>query len=260
MVAFRRGGGRRLLLRGAADLWRPGGGHFLSSSHAFRSFASRFLSAMLLLAAAAVFLIRTARPPVLAQPAPAPGELRAVTLVFGQRRPAHPVEWHGGDRAGTIEKIEGYHFTGEAASRHVVAVRHHAWPAFPTRCGPRASAAASVSNHPDRRHHLLPRARRCRNPRQARSQGEFAFRPAELPEIAASIRCARWWRCTAAPVVEPSARPVRGRLPSIAVDGGKPWVAWQAYRDKADRIFLRASENGRWAARSKSPKTRGLCS
>ena len=31
-------------------------------------------------------------------------------------------------------------------------------------------------------------------------------------------------------------------------DGNKIWVAWQAYRDKADRVFLRSYENGRWAA------------
>ncbi|MEO7142044.1 MAG: hypothetical protein ABI165_00915, partial [Bryobacteraceae bacterium] len=37
--------------------------------------------------------------------------------------------------------------------------------------------------------------------------------------------------------------------PSIAVDGETTWVAWQAYKDKSDRIFLRAYRNGIWGER-----------
>ena len=88
-------------------------------------------------------------------------------------------------------------------------------------------------------------------------QGEFAFRPAELPESESIFPLRALVEVRRSPVVSTiSESQYEDDYPSIAIDGSKTWVAWQAYQGKADRVFLRASATAAGRAARSDRETR----
>jgi hypothetical protein len=208
----------------------------------------------ILTAGAVALWLGRVRPPSVAiasPPPPAGEELRAITLVFGQKD-REPTHWDGSAAlsAGSIERIAGYHFAKQdTVSGREWQCSSHPWPGHPHEMYP--------SQRPQPHPYLaIPVGVTIyyRAPADAEmrinmgKQGEFAFRPSELPEIESIYPMRALVEVRRSPIVETlSESQYEDDYPSIAVDGGRIWVAWQAYRDKADRIFLRANENGRWA-------------
>src|ERR1700683_2558695 len=89
------------------------------------------------------------------------------------------------------------------------------------------------------------------------AQGAFAF---ALSEVTAAPKPFLGGRVTVvrAPTVEKLSGPqFEDDEPAMAItEGGKPAVAWVAYRDRADRVLLRTLENGAWSeAEEVTPKT-----
>ena len=206
---------------------------------------------LLLSGAVLLWLGRAGKPPVLAQAAASNDNLQAVTLVFGEKD-NQPSKWDGSATisAGSIEKIEGYHFTGtdkidgtswQCATHAWPAFAHEMWPAERPQPRPYPTIPIGVT--------IFYRAPAGAEMRIKLDQGEFAFRPAELPETAGIYPLRAMVEVRRAPVVEAlSDAAHEDDYPSIATEGDTVWVAWQAYRDKADQVMLRRYQNGRWEA------------
>ncbi|MGH9667159.1 MAG: hypothetical protein ACRD9L_22270 [Bryobacteraceae bacterium] len=180
--------------------------------------------------------------------------LQAVNLLFGVKD-AQPAAWDGSVSisAGTIEKIEGYHFTASAKiSGNSWECSSHPWTPFQAGMHPNERPEPHATMMIPIGITLYYRAPvNARMDVKLKTGATFGFLPAELPEIDAiyplnshAIEVRR------APVVQQiTDAAYEDDYPSIASDGETVWVAWQAYRDKGDQIFLRPYRNGRWGGR-----------
>lgn len=184
------------------------------------------------------------------QPAPAADDLQSVTLVFGSKD-VEPSKWDGAVSIakGKIERVRGYHFTRESK------VTGTSWE-----CATSAWAPFSGGMHPNEK--PQPRATNMepvgvtiefRAPADAALTvrfargGTFSFRPLDIPEHEGLFPLAATVEVYRTPVVEAvTAGGPEDDYPSIAIDGGQIWVAWQGYQDKAEHVFLRKMENNAW--------------
>ena len=164
------------------------------------------------------------KPPAVAMagPPPAGGELRAVTLVFGQKD-SEPTKWDGSVAisAGSIEKVAGYHFTQAGQSeRRILAVRYASVArAIRTRCGLRERPQPHAYLTDPLGVTIYYRAPADAEIRvKLAQQGEFAFRPAELPEIESIFPLRALVEVRRSPVVETmSESEYEDDYPSMAV-------------------------------------------
>ncbi|MEX2263590.1 MAG: hypothetical protein WD696_16655 [Bryobacteraceae bacterium] len=187
------------------------------------------------------------------QPAAPADELQAVTLVFGTKDAA-PAKWDGSASlsSGRIERIVGYHFNQDAKI-----VGDNAWE-----CSTHAWAGFAGGMHPDERpqpyaNQVQPigvtiqfQAPPDAEMRIQLPQREFTFRPMDVPEFGGIFPLNSDVEVYRTPVVSAiTDGEFEDDYPSIATAGDTVWVAWQAYRDEGDRIFLRGQTNGRWSER-----------
>ncbi|MEK7408079.1 MAG: hypothetical protein AAB225_23655 [Acidobacteriota bacterium] len=187
------------------------------------------------------------------QPAPAPAELQAVTLIFGAKDDA-PSKWDGSATIskGKIEKIAGHHFT--ETSKILGA---NAWE-----CATHAWAPFRAGMHPNERPQPRPtpvepigvtiyfRAPADAELRVKIPTGEFSFRPLDLPETGSLFPLNATVEVVRTPVVEQvTDAEYEDDYPSLAADGEALWLAWQAYRNQGERVFLRRYANGTWGER-----------
>jgi hypothetical protein len=187
------------------------------------------------------------------QPAPAEHEAQAVTLVFGSKD-AEPSPWNGAASitAGRIEKITGYHFTEKCR-----VLENNAWE-----CGTHPWPSFSGGMHPNEK--PQPRATQVepvgvtiqfRAPATAELRvkvpaGEFSFRPLDLPEHEGLFPLQARIEVYRTPVLEQvTDDSFEDDYPSLAADGDTIWLAWQAYRERAEHVFLRRYQNGAWGER-----------
>jgi hypothetical protein len=216
----------------------------------------RTVIALLLAAAAVAFLswrdtAVTQASQVITQPQPAPGpnDLQAVTLIFGSKDP-QPTQWDGEvsiDR-GTIVRVSGYHFSENCK------VSGNSW-----QCGTIPWAQFSGGMHPNEK--PQPRATSVepfgvtvefKAPADASltvkvPRGEFSFRPMDIPETEGIFPLQAMVEVYRTPVMEQiTGGEYEDDFPSLAVEGDTLWVAWQSYKDRADRVFLRKRESGVW--------------
>ena len=164
-------------------------------------------------------------------------DLKAVTLVFGQKD-AKPTRWDGSATisAGTIEKIAGYHFSSnskidgaswQCATSPWPAHTHEMWPSERPQPQPYSVIPIGVT--------IYYRAPADAEIRVKLAPGDFAFRPAELPEISGIYPLAALVEVRRSPIEQlVTTADYEDDFPSIAVDGGSVWVAWQGYKDKGD--------------------------
>ncbi len=176
--------------------------------------------------------------------APGPGRIQAVTLEFGVKD-VTATRWDGSAAisTGRIVRIRGHHFTDkdqvEGASGWQAGTSD--WP------------GSGGGMHPNE----LPQPRPTRvstvgvtvyyqAPDNAvlfvkTAQGEFDFRPADVPESAPLPLLASRVLAYRVPVAETLTTPeYEDDYPSVAIDkSGQPWVAWIGYRDQNDEVFLR---------------------
>ena len=191
---------------------------------------------------------------VLAQPSKtSPDNLRAVTLVFGEKDD-QPSKWDGSAEisSGVIERIAGYHFSRDSAvTGSSWQCSTHPWPAFShemwpsERPQPRATVVIPIGvtlyyQAPPGSTITVKLADRV----------PFSFKPDDLPAIESIYPLRAQVDVHRSPVTELlTDSEFEDDYPSIAADGDTFWVAWQAYRDKADQIFLRGYRNGQWGER-----------
>ncbi len=184
---------------------------------------------------------------------PSMAGLKAVTLVFGEKD-AQPAEWDGSATisTGSIERIEGYHFTKECqVSGNSWTCSTHPWTPFQQgmnpaeRPQPHATPLVSVGVT------LYYRA-----PADAvisvklKNGRDFSCKPAELPEIESIYVVNATIEIRRTPIVEQiTDGQYESDFASIATAAGTVWVAWQGYHDKGDTIFLRPYRNGTWGER-----------
>ncbi|MEZ5401680.1 MAG: hypothetical protein R2729_18550 [Bryobacteraceae bacterium] len=195
------------------------------------------------------------------QPAPAAADLQSVTMIFGSKDP-QPAVWYGSVSisTGTIERLAGYHFDEKARI-----LDGNRWT-----CSTRAWGTFSGGMHPNEKPQPQPTpVETCgvtvefRGPAAAEikvtlPKGEFAFRPMDVPHNEGIFPLNAMVEIYRTPVVrQVTADDFEDDYPSIAVEGGKVWMAWQAYKNQADRIFLRAYENGQWGERTAITDTSG---
>ena len=188
---------------------------------------------------------------VLAGPQPAgAANLKAVTLVFGEKDAA-PTAWDGSASisAGSIERIMGHHFTETCKVEALSwSCSTHPWTPFQQGMNPRerpqphdtplerVGVTIYYQGPPDATISVkLPRNQ------------QFAFQPASLPEIEGIYPLNATIDVHRSPVVQQiTANQNENDFPSIASSGDTTWVAWTAYRDKADTVFLRPYRQGAW--------------
>ena len=202
-------------------------------------------------AALFVSVWRSAPRPLAAAALPSMEGLQAVTLVFGEKD-NQPAKWDGTATlsGGTIERIEGYHFTRESKilGDSGWQASTHPWPAFShemfpsERPQPRATPVEAIGvtiyyRAPDSVAMKID---------FADGQG-FSFRLADLPAEGSIYPYSARVEVRRSPVVQQVSSPdAEDDYGSIAVDGDTVWTAWQSYRDKADSILLRAYQGGQW--------------
>jgi hypothetical protein len=209
-----------------------------------------FIICILTAGVIALWQVRIKPPAVaIASPPPVAGEEpRAVTLVFGQKD-NQPTKWDGSASisAGNIERIAGYHFTKkDSVNGAAWQCASYPWPGHPHEMWPSQRPAPHPYLQVPIGVTIYYRAPADAEIRVKLAQGEFAFRPAELPEIESIYPLRALVEVRRSPVVETiSESRYEDDYPAMAADGNRIWVAWQAYRDKADRVFLRGCENGR---------------
>jgi hypothetical protein len=184
------------------------------------------------------------------QPVAAADELQAVTLIFGSKD-IQPSPWDGSVSLsqGKIERLAGYHFNEEAriAGTDSWVCSSYAWGAF------------SGGMHPNEKPQPHPTAMQTcgvviyyRAPPTAEfhvkvQKGEFTFRPTDIPQTEGIFPLGALVEVYRSAVVEKATTAeYEDDFPSLAADGDRLWLAWVAYRDKADRVFLRSYENGAW--------------
>jgi hypothetical protein len=186
---------------------------------------------------------------------PLPADLRAVTLIFGEKD-AQPSSWDGSASisAGEISSISGYHFNSESKilPGHSWSCASHPWTPFQTGMNPRERPQPHATMLEPIGVTIYFRAPpdaaidvRLKNGQQ------FSFRPADLPEIepiypldAHSISVLR------TPVVQQiTDQEYENDFASVAAGGDSVWVTWMGYRSKADTVFLRSWRQGQWGDR-----------
>ncbi len=183
------------------------------------------------------------------QPTPPEKELQSITLVFGSKD-TKPTDWDGSVAIskGEIVRLLGYHFTADHS------VSNNSW-----KCGTYEWGSFNAGMHPNEKGQPQPTPMQpCgvtilfRAPGDARftvkvPTGEFTFRPMDVPEgegifpLGATIEVTR-----SATAELATTAAYQDDFPSIAADGDRMWLSWVAYKDKADRVFLRSQLNGVW--------------
>ena len=177
-------------------------------------------------------------------------QVEAVTLVLGAKD-KEPSPWNGSASisAGEIVRIKGYHFRRQdrILPGNAWECATHPWP---------TSHGGMHPNEQPQPHQTLVIPTgvtiEYRAPRQAKIDvklpvGEFSFRPADIPENGAIFPLRGRIAIYRTPVIERvTTDEYHDDYPSIAVDGDTVWVAWLAYKDGAERVFLRARKAGRW--------------
>jgi hypothetical protein len=186
------------------------------------------------------------------QPAPASG-LAAVTIVFGEKD-AQPTGWDGSAAisAGNIERIAGYHFTAKCTiDGHAWSCATHPWTPFQQGMNPRERPQPHATPLEPVGVTIYYRAPPDATISLKLKKGqEFSFRPASLPEIEGIYPLDATVNIHRSPVVEEVTNgEYDNDFASIAAGGDTVWVAWQGYREKADTIFLRAYQQGKWGDR-----------
>ncbi|MBI4904118.1 MAG: hypothetical protein HY820_10815 [Acidobacteria bacterium] len=183
------------------------------------------------------------------QPTAPEKELQAVTLVLGSKDPK-PADWSGSVSLskGDIVRLAGFHFTDEHS------VSGNSW-----KCGTYEWGAFSGGMHPNEKGQPQPTPMQpCgvtilfRAPGDAvftvkLPKGEFTFRPVDVPEgegiypLGATIEVTR---SATSELATTSAN--QDDFPALSADGDRMWLSWVAYKEKADRVFLRSQLNGVW--------------
>ncbi|MBI3682449.1 MAG: hypothetical protein HY235_18880, partial [Acidobacteria bacterium] len=183
------------------------------------------------------------------QQTPSEDELQSVTLTFGSKD-AQPTKWDGSVSIskGKIERLAGFRFSDEAR------IEGTSWTCSTVPWGTHGGGM-----HPNEKAMPQPTAvQPCsvaiyfRAPADAvltvkAPTGQFSFRPMDLPEneglfpLNAAIEVYR------SAVAENATTPeFEDDFPSLAADGDRLWLAWVAYKDRADQVLLRSYENGKW--------------
>lgn len=177
--------------------------------------------------------------------------LQAVTLVFGEKD-SEPTKWDGTATisGGTIERIEGYHFTRESkiVGDNGWQASSHPWPGFthemyPTeRPQPHATMLETIGVT------IYYRAPQTVSMKIEFGGGNsFSFRLADVPPAGSIYPFNARVEVRRCPVVQQvSSTDSEDDYGSIAVDGDTVWTAWQSYRDQGDRILMRSYRNGQW--------------
>lgn len=179
--------------------------------------------------------------------------LQAVTLVFGSKD-SQPAIWDGAASlsTGTIEKIAGYHFTRQSkVTGNSWECATHAWSSFAhemdpeERPQPRATPLEVVGvtiyyrapEDAELRVKFTSKLTPLNN-----AADEFTIRLGDVPADDSIYPFNARVEVRRSPVLQAiSESRYEDDYPSIAVDGNSVWVAWQAFYDKADRVFLRLS-------------------
>lgn len=184
------------------------------------------------------------------QPPPAADELQSITLVFGAKD-VQPSKWNGSISLsqGRIERLAGYHFDENARI-----IDNHSW-----QCSTYAWGTFGGGMHPNEKPMPFPtQMQTCgvtvyfRAPADAEfhvqvPRGEFRFRPMDIPEGEGIFPLGALVEVYRTAIVEKlTTSEFEDDYPSLAVDGDKLWLAWVAYKNQADEVFLRGRENGSW--------------
>ncbi len=183
------------------------------------------------------------------QPAPAADELQSVTLIFGSKDTA-PTPWDGAASIsrGRIEKLVGHHFTENCRilAGNAWQCSTHPWGVFGGGMHPNEKAQPQPTMMETIGVTIQFRAPADAELRVKVPRGEFSFRPMDVPEAGGIFPLTALVEVYRTPVVEQiTGAEFEDDYPSIAADGSRVWVAWQAYKDKAERVLLRSCENGR---------------
>ncbi len=212
------------------------------------------ITTLIILAAAGAFLWRQPQSTVSAQitnpqPAPAATDLQSATLIFGSKD-NEPTAWDGSVRisSGRIEKIAGYHVTRQATiDGNSWKISTVAWAPFSGGMHPNEKPQPRGTNVEPTGVTIYFRAPADAELTVTVPKGNFSFRPMDLPEHEGLFPLNATVEIYRTPIVEAvTSGGTEDDYPSIAVDGPRIWVAWQGYRDQADRIFLRKMENNTW--------------
>ncbi len=188
------------------------------------------------------------------QPAPPADELQAVTVIFGVKD-GQPTKWDGSATIsqGRIERIKGYHFTvnDKVLEGNAWQCSTHPWPSMPGGMHPNEMPQPQPSL-------VIPIGVTIefRAPAEAEltikipDDRQFSIRPMDIPDTGGIYPLSGEIQVFRTPPVENiTDEEFEDDQPSIAVSSGTTWVAWMAYRDKADRVFLRSYRNGAWSER-----------
>ncbi len=182
--------------------------------------------------------------------AAASAEIEAVTLVLGAKD-GKPSSWNGSASisAGEIVRIKGYHFRRQdrILPGNAWECATHPWP----------TSHGGMHPHEQPQPHqtlVIPTGVTIeyRAPADAKIHiklpvGEFSFRPSDIPENGAIFPLRGRIEIHRTPVIERlTTEEYHDDYPSIAVDGDTVWVAWLAYKDGKERVYLRARRAGRW--------------
>ena len=184
---------------------------------------------------------------------PPAADLKAVTLVFGDKD-AQPTAWDGSASisAGSIERIGGYHFTDSCKIEGLGwTCSTHPWTPFSQGMNPRERPQPHATPLEPVGVTIYFQAPSDAVISVKLKKGQsFSFQPASLPEIEGIYPLDATVDIHRSPVVEQiTDSQYENDFASIAVSEDTVWVAWQAYRDKADTIFLRSYRQGKWGER-----------
>lgn len=183
--------------------------------------------------------------------------LNAVTLVFGSKD-SEPTVWDGSASlsTGTIERIEGYHFTRkDSINGNSWQCSTYAWPGFrhemdpQERPQPRATPLETIGVTIYYR--AAPEAelnvRFTSKLPGAPPYNQFTIKLSDIPAEGSAYPFGARVEVRRSPVVQPiTGDDYEDDFPTIATDGDSVWVAWVAFKDNADRVFLRRYRGGRW--------------
>ncbi len=190
---------------------------------------------------AAFVAARQARSP---QAEPPAASTRALTITFGIKDGA-ATRWDGAASlsAGKIVKVRGHHFT-EKDSLNADQSWQAAttdWPVMAGGLHPNELPYPNVSRVLTVGVTVSYEAPEDAVMRVKTAQGEFEFRPADVPESAPLHLLASRVEVFRVPVVEQITGPdYEDDYPSLAVDkAGTAWIAWAGYRSENEEIFLK---------------------
>jgi hypothetical protein len=184
--------------------------------------------------------------------------LQAVTLVFGSKD-SDPSFWDGSASlsTGTIEKIEGYHFTKkDSVTGNSWQCSTYPWAGFrhemdpQERPQPRATPLETIGVTIYYRAPSDSELHVQFTPKLAAGTvpgNEFTLKLADIPEDGSTFPFSARVEARRSPVVQSiTGSQYEDDFPSISVDGDSTWVAWVAFKDNADRVFLRRYREGHW--------------